>query len=214
MATIHNYPIVLPQPGSAGPGIPSVSMIAKCVVTADTTLSSDQYNILLDAGDSDRDIPLFVMPSGTMIEDIGFEITQVWTESVGIKLGDCDDSNGFADTVWLVSTVVTTAAGLIKWASMSGITAELESSAKIDSTAARMAYLKEGPRCFFANSDDTGDSTVTGLDTDVFELGKRYAINMYVDGAVVATGTTHFYIKYNFSYFQLPAMASDYGLHD
>lgn len=211
------YPVVVPSPAiGMDQGQLNMSRIAKIVISGDTTLSSGEYDILLDAGDSDRDIPFFVFPGGTMIEDIGFHNFMVWTESVGFRVGDSADSDGFASTVTLVATD-TDAAGVIRWMSKYMLTGYLlDSTGNMDATGADVpAYVAWGPRIFFNDTADTGDSGVTNLDTDVFELGfDRHHINIYADGAVIATGGLEVYVKYNFSAFHKMAPSSNLGITD
>jgi len=203
-------------------GALAVSRIAKCVLTADTTLTSDGYNIMVgvdqlgaSAVDSEASVPCFIFPSGMMVEDIGFETSLPWDASVGIRFGDCGDSDGWASTVTFIASA-TMAAGEIKWMSKYQLNTTLESTVLVVSTTLVPAYLAWGPRVVFSASDDTGASTaIIGLDTDVLDIGMhRHRIHYYQDGAVAATGTTAVYLKYNFSHYLQPVPTSDLGVQD
>jgi len=217
---MHGYPVIIPSPGESGVGYPSLSRIAKCVITADTTLSTDSYDILLNDSadaDTDADIPCFVFPSGTIIEDIGFEIFMVFTESAAFKFGDTSDSDGWASTVTLVATD-TDAAGRIRW--MSQYTPNTY-AVGVGSTVAPEtcpafipAYLEWGPRAMYGASDATG-STVTGLDSDTFDLLRsQHHINFYQDGAVAVTGAMSVFLKYNFANLYKMAPSTNLGIFD
>ena len=115
-----NFPFRVPYPANTG-GL-GQSFTAKVIGSADTTLVTDtndefRYNLLLnDSADADTDIniPCFILPVGTIVEDIGIENFQVWTESVGIILGDTANSDGWVDTIAFISTT-TDALGQIRW---------------------------------------------------------------------------------------------------
>ncbi len=210
------FPVIIPPPsGLYAGGLVSGIYVAKAIITGDTLLSSDEYDILLDLGDSDRDIPLFVFPSGLTIHDVGFETFQVFTESVGMQFGDSADSNGWASTVSFVATN-TDAAGVISWQTMHEPTVgNMMSSVHLDDTTWVPAYTQFGPRVMYSDSADTGDSTITNLDTDMFELGAhRHHINVYADGAVVATGGVAVYLKYSYENIMKMAPSSDLGIYD
>lgn len=230
MAIFHNCPVHLPLPGDFD--IPlGVSRIAKVIVTGDTTLVADSnaYNLLLnDSADADTalDIPLFIMPSGTMVEDIGWETSQVWTESASFILGDTGTSDGWLDTVSFVATDTGTL-GEIRWGSVVQSDVKVESTAHLDDTSTRPLFFQGSGstgvtvvgagaskgRVVYADSAYT-EPTVVGLTAGAigaFPQNFEYAIHIHQKGAVGVTGMTALYIRYNFAPMTIIEPSSNIG---
>src|SRR3990167_6254289 len=97
-----NFPYRVPYPTRSCLSHYGGSLFAKIVVSADTTLVVDTndefvYNLLVnDSADADTDlnIPAFLLPSGTMVEDVGIHNFMVHTEAAAYILGDTVDSDG------------------------------------------------------------------------------------------------------------------------
>ena len=99
MAVFHNAPVRIPMQDDFDLPI-GVSRTVKVIISADTNLVADSnaYNVMLnDSADADTDlnIPLFLLRSGVMVEDVGVECFQVFTEAASFVLGDTSDSDGW-----------------------------------------------------------------------------------------------------------------------
>ena len=212
MAVFHGAPVRIPRREDFNID-PSVSRLVKVILTGDTTLSadSDAFNVLWnDSADADTDlnIPLFLLQSGVMIEDIGFRNIMVHTESAAFVLGDTVDSDGWLDTVTFVATN-TDAAAVINWGSRFAPLGWDLSTAAQDSTGTPggPAYLAYGERIAYG---DSAYSTVAvvGLDSDAEPKFDEYAIHVHQKGAVDVTGLTEIYLKYNLAPMQAPLAPS------
>ena len=222
-----NFPFRVPYPANTGQL--GQSFIAKIIVSADTTLvtgTDDEFvfNLLLNDSadaDTDIDIPCFILPSGTMVEDIGIENFQVWTESATLILGDTVDSDGWLDSVSFVATD-TDPIGVIQWMSEVAPLAWDQSTAFQDDTTALAgpAYFsrggvaagKSGSRRAVVYSDSAFSTTaVVGLDSDDEPRPHEYAINLHQKEAVAATGGMAIYLKYNFAPLQMREPSSNLG---
>lgn len=198
------------------------SLFAKIIVSADTTLVVDTndfkfYNLLLnDSADADTalNIPCFILPSGTMIEDVGVENFAVHTELASYILGDTADSDRWVDTAFFVATD-TAAAGVIRWAAgtvpfrmfLSVSTAD-GSDVALTSTTITPAGIAQGPRVVYS---DSAYSTVAvvGLDSDDEPRPHEAAIHIHQKGAVDIVGGMSIYLKYNFSALQIRELSSE-----
>ena len=222
MAIFVNAPVIVGRgSNTGGPAFPSVSQIVKVVVSADTTLVADcdAYSIIInDSADADTDlaIPIFICPSGTIIEDVGVENFQVWTESANLQIGDTADDDGWIDTVVLVATD-TSGLGVIRWAWESvpfrmflSVSTADGSDVALTSTTITPAYIAQGPRAVYA---DTAYSTVAiGLGSDDEpRLGLDYQMAIVNAGAVAVTGGLAIYIKYNLAGLQIREPSSNLG---
>ena len=200
------------------------SLFAKIIVSADTTLVVDTndefvYNLLLnDSADADTalNIPCFILPSGTMVEDIGVENFMVHTELASYILGDTADSDGYVDTVYFVATN-TDAIGRVRWVAGNYITRYFLSVSTADgadvallSTTISPPYISNGGRIVYS---DSAYSTVAvvGLDSDDEPRPNEYCIHLHQKGAVDITGGMAIYLKYNFSPLQIREPSSDLG---
>ena len=201
------------------------SVFGKIIVSADTTLVVDTndfkfYNLLLnDSADADTalDIPCFILPSGTMIEDVGIENWAVHTESASYVLGDSVDSDGWVSTIAFVATD-TDALGRIRWIGQNYITRYFLSVSTADgsdvallSTTIAPPYLRDGGRIVYSDSAYSV-ATVVGLDSDDFPRGNEYAINIHQKGAVDVLGGLSIYVKYNFAPLQIREVSTTVGL--
>ena len=75
MAVFHGAPVRIPRREDFNID-PNVTRYVKVIVTGDTTLAadSDAFNVLWNDSadaDTDLDIPLFLLQSGVVVEDIG-----------------------------------------------------------------------------------------------------------------------------------------------
>src|SRR3990167_456563 len=211
-----NLPFRVPYP--ANTGMIGQSFIAKVIISADTTLVVDTddeffYNLLLNDSadaDTDLDIPCFLLPSGTMIEDIGFHRFQANTAAAHLILGDTADSDGWIDTVIWATASGTDAIGIIQWGSQFENEQVHQSSALVDDTTFSPAYLEFGPRVVYSDSAYS-TATVVGLDSDDEPRPHEYAIHVRQKEAVNVTGGVAIYLKYNFSPLQLREPSSNLG---
>ena len=220
-----NFPHRVPFPHAPVNGAYGGSLFSKIIVAADTLLVTDtddefKYNLLLnDSADADTalDIPCFILPNGTMIEDIGVENFQVHTESATYILGDTVDSDGWVDSVFFVATD-TAAIGVIRWAHGSisnrfflSVSTADGSDVALTSTTITPAYIAQGPRVVYGS---TAYSTVAvvGLDSDDEPHLNEYAIHIHQKEAVDVLGAMSIYLKYNFSPLQIREPSSELGL--
>ena len=217
-----NFPHRVPFPHAPVNGAYGGSLFAKVIISADTLLVTDSndefsYNLLLnDSADADTDlnIPCFLLPSGSMIEDFGIENFMVHTESAAYIFGDTVDSNGWADTVSFIATA-TDANGVINWsfdgvAFRSFMTTGSDDPALL-STAITPAYFARGPRIVYS-ATDYSTVAVVGLDSDDEPHLNEYCIHLHQKGAVDVTGGLAVYVKYNLSPLQIREPSSDLGL--
>ena len=214
MAIFVNAPFIVGRTINTGLGLPSVSQMVKLIYSADTTLVADcdAYNILVnDSADADTDlpIPIFICPSGTIIEDVGVEVFQVFTESANLQIGDTADDDGWMDTVTLIATD-TQAVGVIQWARDAQPRLHSIDSAQVDDTTYDNLYFVEGPRAVYADSGYSTVAIVLGSD-DEPRLGLDYAMSIVNAGAVAITGGLSIYIKYNLAGLQIREPDSDLG---
>ena len=220
-------PVIIKPPKDAN--LLGVSHLYKCLVSGDpTNLSTADtldpglgVNIFIDTADSGVMIPLFCLPSGTIVEDFGFQIFQVWTSDVNFMIGDSADEDGWGGaTTWLIATD-TGAATAIKWASHSADEAIVglgDTTILADTVAFPVAYLADGPRVVYHDTASTGCSGV--FTTDVINLDAAstlvdpfYAIYMISSGAVVASGGMNLYVKVNFANLARMCPSSDMAVY-
>ena len=218
-----NFPFRVPYP--ANTGLLGQSFIAKVIISADTTLVSGTddefvFNLLLNDSadaDTDLDIPCFLLPSGTMIEDIGIENFQVWTESATLILGDSVDSDGWVDSVHFVATD-TDGLGVIKWMKEASLGGWDLSTAFLDDTTAgagpayfRIGSIATGGKQIVYSDSAYSTVAVVGLDSGDEPRPHEYAIHIHQKEAVAVTGGMSIYLKYNFAPLQIREPSSNLG---
>jgi hypothetical protein len=217
-----NFPHRSPFPSAPTFGAYGGSRFAKIIVAADTLLVGDSddefvYNLLLnDSADADTDlnIPCFIFPNGTMIEDIGVENFMVHTESAAYILGDTLSSAGWVSTLAFVATN-TDAIGAINWMA-AGLSARMFATTGSDdpallSTLTVPAYVGFGPRAVYG-STEYSTVAVVGLASDDEPELHEYAIHIHQKGAVDVLGALAIYVKYNFSPLQIREPSTNLGL--
>jgi hypothetical protein len=219
-----NFPYRVPYPTRSGLSQYGGSLFAKVVISADTTLVVDTndefvYNLLVnDSADADTDllIPCFILPSGAMVEDVGVENFMVHTELANYQLGDSVDDDGWMDTVVFIATD-TNAIGEIEWmhASISAryflsVSTADASDVALLSTTVLPAYLSDGPRIVYSNSDYS-TVAIVGLDSDDEPRPHEYSMGLTQSGAVDVTGGMAIYLKYNLSGLQIREPSSNLG---
>jgi hypothetical protein len=217
-----NFPHRIPFPGAPTFGAYGGSRFAKVIVAADTLLVTDSndefvYNLLVnDSADADTDlnIPCFIMPNGTMVEDIGIENIMVHTESAAYILGDTVSSAGWISTLAFIATD-TNAIGAINWMA-AGLSARMFATTASDdpallSTLTVPANVGFGPRVMYG-STEYSTVAVVGLDSDDEPELHEYAIHIHQKGAVDVLGLMAIYLKYNFSPLQIREPSTNLGL--
>jgi len=220
-----NFPYRTPARLRNSPMAYGTSLFGKIVISADTTLvvdtnDGDFYNLLLNDSadaDTDLDIPVFLFPSGTMIEDIGIENFQVWTEAATLILGDTADSDGWVDSVSFVATD-TDAIGVIKWMKDASLGGWDLSTAFMDDTTAgagpayfRIGSIATGGKQVVYSDSAYSTTAVVGLDSDDEPRPLEYAIHVHQKEAVAITGGLAVYVKYNFAPLQIREPSSNLG---
>lgn len=224
MAIIQgNFPYRPPAAVRRSPDALYNSFFGKIIVSADTTLVVDTndekfYNLLLnDSADADTDlnIPCFIVPGGTMIEDIGIEVYAPFTDAASFILGDSLGSDRWVDTVafgtalWAGSD--TNAVGLVRWMSQWENQQVHQSSALVDDTTFSPAAFEYGPRVVTA-SVAYSTATVVGLDSDDEPRPDEFGMHIHQKEAVAIVGSMSIYFKYNFSGLQIRELSSEVGV--
>jgi len=217
-----NFPYRIPYPTRSGLSQYGGSLFGKIIVSADTTLVVDtddefKYNLLVNDSadaDTDLDIPCFILPSGTIIEDIGIHRFQATTAAAHFILGDTADSDGWMDTVQFATASGTDAIGIINWAA-GGLSARMFATTGSDdpalaSTLTIPARVGFGPREWYSDSAYS-TTLVVGLDSDDEPRPHEYAIHIHQKEAVAVTGGMSVYIKYNLAGLQIREPSSNLG---
>lgn len=220
-------PVVIKPPRDAS--LYNVSHLYKCVISGDANLCStgdsldpgQGVNIFLDTADSNVDIPIFLFPSGTIVEDFGVEIFQVFTSDVNLAFGDSDATHGWGGSTTYIIATDTAAAGAILWASHAEDSdiVGVGSTAIIGSTAAFSASkLAAGPVAVYFDASDSGSTEWDSA--DYYDLDNTSSgclafaeVNLRTSGEVVESGGMNVYIRVNFANLARMAPSSDLGIY-
>ncbi len=159
------------------------------VTIGDSAASVGEFDIILSSGDSgatpgegSTGLELFYLPNLTYVVQLGWQVTEAWPAGNIFQFGDCDDPNGWGDSLLVGSTTVDTD---IQWTDKSflqndtGIT-ETSSDVSIISSDLHPAYI--GGKLY----NDT-------LAADTLAI-QMTMINVAASG--FATGAMTVYIKY------------------
>ena len=91
MAT--GFPVVLPRDGQVWD--PWAVYVDRCVITADSDASSETFDLLINDcdADSDLEIPIFSIPAGIWVMDVGVQIPVAFTDAASLTIGHSSDDN-------------------------------------------------------------------------------------------------------------------------
>lgn len=86
-------PVILPRDGQVWD--PWAVYIDRCVITADSDASSETFDLLINDCDADTDleIPIFSIPAGVWVMDVGMQISVEFTTAASLVIGHSSDDN-------------------------------------------------------------------------------------------------------------------------
>lgn len=155
---IHLPPAWDPDPYN---GIRCASFLYAGASDADTTLYDAIYEASTDAPDDT--VPLFSVPVGAIIHDVGWRVRTVFDASVTLAVGDSDDTNGYAETADINCTadgdsVIITTIGSAMRASFFGTT-----GTAVPAAAWTPAYAQQLPKLVFNSSAANADVKISAI---------------------------------------------------
>ena len=201
--------ITLPRPGYGQD--PYQVYLDKCVVatplgavyTSDD--DSHEWDILINAGDADTDtnIPIFFLPSGALVLDVGVQVLSAMTDNAEIIVGDYLDSDG-----WLASDAYEGSDETldIKWATNKAV------NFLVDSTTDYGAIATGSTTSATFSTYGLNGGKIGIYDTSSTSSLEEYVIFMHNKEAVDIIGVVAFWIKYSLASLNSPvARSSDLG---
>jgi len=152
--------------------------VAKCVVAADTTADTNQYDVIIGSGDSAAVLSLFQFQHDSYVFDVGWRIVTPFTASLTLTIGDSDDADGWSNAAANVGATVTDTE--INWSRgvWGGLTVGPGDSDIAADTTSAPAYAQHG-RTMIADT-----------------VGAPLNLTATVGGAVPATGVLEVYAMY------------------
>ncbi len=237
MAT--GLPVILPR---AGHNVdPYGIYIDKCVVTYDSDASSETFDILLDddtannEDTADGGVPLFIVPPGTIVLDVGVEVLVEATTATALMVGGpgASDSSAWLSTASYEASDITP---FVVWGSQAmlshgfapffdafingGAVADSDESDTVASTGFELLSTDvsnwglHGGRVYY------GDTTVPdgawssqGISTWATPVSPNYsAIVARTYATQITAGLFNFWIKYSLAGGNMPWPSSGYAL--